>query len=139
MVGKVIQVMGPVIDIEFEGEMPGINEAIEVEYIVEGESKKLICEVALLIGDNRARTISMDLSEGVSRGCKATALGTPIKVPVGTAVLGRIFNVLGEAIDEGEQVTEGERWSIHRAAPKFEELSTKQEMFETGIKVVDLL
>lgn len=139
MVGKVIQVLGPVIDVEFEGAMPGINEAIEVEYTVEGESKKLICEVALLIGDNKARTIAMDLSEGVSRGCKATALGAPIKVPVGTAVLGRIFNVIGEAIDEGEQVTGGETWSIHRTAPKFEELSTKQEMFETGIKVVDLL
>ena len=96
-------------------------------------------EVAAHLGDNRVRTIAMDMSEGLTRGLEATALGAPISVPVGEKVLGRIFNVVGDLIDEGEGVEFDKKWSIHRDPPPFEEQSTKSEIFETGIKVVDLL
>ena len=141
MEGKVIQVLGPVIDVEFDGDkVPEINEALIVEFEAEGEKKKVVLEVAAQIGDNIVRTIAMDLTDGLTRGEKVIATGGPIKVPVGEAVLGRIFNVIGEVIDEGEPIPENvERWSIHRDAPPFEEQSTKMEVFETGIKVVDLL
>jgi F-type H+-transporting ATPase subunit beta len=100
----------------------------------------LVLEVAAHIGDSRVRTIAMDMTEGLQRGQECNATGGPIKVPVGEAVLGRIFNVIGDPVDEGEAVSaDAPRWSIHRAAPSFEEQSTKTEMFETGIKVVDLL
>ena len=139
MIGKVSQVIGPVVDVDFDGEVPAINDAIEVNYEVEGVAQKLILEVAAHVGDGRVRTIAMDMSEGLVRGLEAKALGTPIKVPVGEEVLGRIFNVIGDAIDEGEEVKAKEYWSIHRDPPPFEEQSTKSEVFETGIKVVDLL
>ena len=139
MIGKVSQVIGPVVDVDFEGEVPAINDAIEVNYEVEGVAQKLILEVAAHVGDGRVRTIAMDMSEGLVRGIEAKALGTPIKVPVGEEVLGRIFNVIGDVIDEGEEVKAKEYWSIHRDPPPFEEQSTKSEVFETGIKVVDLL
>ncbi len=139
MIGKVSQVIGPVVDVDFEGEVPAINDAIEVNYEVEGVAQRLILEVAAHVGDGRVRTIAMDMSEGLVRGVEAKALGTPIKVPVGEEVLGRIFNVIGDAIDEGEEVKAKEYWSIHRDPPPFEEQSTKSEVFETGIKVVDLL
>ncbi len=141
MEGKVIQVLGPVIDVEFDGDkVPEINEALIVEFEAEGEKRKVVLEVAAQIGDNIVRTIAMDLTDGLTRGTKVIATGGPIKVPVGEAVLGRIFNVIGDVIDEGEPLPENvERWSIHRDAPPFEEQSTKMEIFETGIKVVDLL
>jgi len=141
MEGKVIQVLGPVIDVEFDGDkVPEINEALIVEFEAEGEKKKVVLEVAAQIGDNIVRTIAMDLTDGLTRGEKVVATGGPIKVPVGEAVLGRIFNVTGDVIDGGEPIPENvERWSIHRDAPPFEEQSTKMEVFETGIKVVDLL
>jgi len=140
MEGKVIQILGPVIDVEFEGKVPEINEALYVEFEVEGEKKKVVLEVAAQIGDNVVRTIAMDLTDGLIRGTKVVATGSPIKVPVGEAVLGRIFNVTGDVIDGGEPIPENvTRWSIHRDAPPFEEQSTKMEVFETGIKVVDLL
>ena len=139
MVGKIIQVMGPVVDVDFEGKLPAINEAIEVNMNVEGSEFRLVLEVAAHIGDGRVRTIAMDMSEGLVRGMDAVATGSPIKVPVGEKVLGRIFNVIGEAIDGGEQVTDAPTWSIHRDPPPLVEQSTKTEMFETGIKVVDLL
>jgi F-type H+-transporting ATPase subunit beta len=136
MEGKIIQVMGPVVDVEFDGYLPAINDAIEVP----GTKERLVLEVAAHIGDSRVRTIAMDMTEGLVRGQKVTATGAPIKVPVGEAVLGRIFNVIGDPVDEGEAVpAETEKWSIHREAPSFEEQSTSTEMFETGIKVVDLL
>ena len=139
--GVISQVIGPVVDVDFEGYIPEINEAIEVNYEVEGQTQKLILEVAAIVGDNRVRTIAMDMSEGLTRGQKVTALGSPIKVPVGEEVLGRIFNVIGDPIDEaGEvKVNEDQMWSIHRDPPAFEDQSTKSEIFETGIKVVDLL
>ncbi len=136
MEGKIIQIMGPVVDVEFDGYLPAINDAIEVS----GTKERLVLEVAAHIGDGRVRTIAMDMTEGLVRGqlCKAT--GEPIKVPVGEEVLGRIFNVIGDPIDEGTAVSDTvERWSIHRDAPAFEEQATSTEMFETGIKVVDLL
>ena len=139
MNGVISQIMGPVVDVDFDGYLPQINEAIEVNYEVEGVATKLVLEVAAHLGDNRVRTIAMDMSEGLTRGVTAVAQGGPIKVPVGKEVLGRIFNVIGDVIDEGEAVEPTTTWSIHRDPPPFEEQSTKSEIFETGIKVVDLL
>ena len=139
MKGKVIQVMGPVVDVEFDGYLPEINEAIDVT-LADKTKDRLVLEVAAHIGDGRVRTIAMDMTEGLVRGQECIATGGPIKVPVGEAVLGRIFNVIGDPVDEGAAIpADVERWSIHRSAPTFEEQSTKTEMFETGIKVVDLL
>ncbi len=139
MKGKIIQVMGPVVDVEFDGYLPEINEAIEVT-LADKTQDRLVLEVAAHIGDSRVRTIAMDMTEGLTRGQECIATRGPIKVPVGEAVLGRIFNVIGEPVDGGAPVAEDTpRWSIHRSAPSFEEQSTKTEMFETGIKVVDLL
>lgn len=139
MKGIISQVMGPVVDVDFNDYLPSINEAIEVFFEVDGNKNRLILEVAAHLGDNRVRTIAMDMSDGLTRGLVATALGAPIKVPVGEKVLGRIFNVIGDLIDEGENVEFDKHWSIHRDPPAFEEQSTKSEIFETGIKVVDLL
>ena len=139
MKGIISQVMGPVVDVNFADYLPKINEAVEVNFEVEGKQNRLVLEVAAHLGDNRVRTIAMDMSEGLTRGLEATALGAPISVPVGEKVLGRIFNVVGDLIDEGEGVEFDKKWSIHRDPPPFEEQSTKSEIFETGIKVVDLL
>ena len=139
MKGKIIQVMGPVVDVEFDGYLPEINEAIDVSGIASGKDR-LVLEVAAHIGDGRVRAIAMDMTDGLTRGQECIATGGPIKVPVGEAVLGRIFNVIGDPIDDGAAIpADVERWSIHRDAPAFEEQSPKTEMFETGIKVVDLL
>jgi F-type H+-transporting ATPase subunit beta len=139
MKGKIVQVMGPVVDVEFDGYLPEINEAIEVT-LADANQDRLVLEVAAHIGDSRVRTIAMDMTEGLQRGQECTAQGGPIQVPVGEAVLGRIFNVIGDPVDEGEAIpADTPKWSIHRTAPAFEEQSTKTEMFETGIKVVDLL
>ncbi len=140
MEGVISQIMGPVVDVDFDNYLPKINEALETSIEVPGQEKKrLVLEVAAHVGDNRVRAIAMDMSEGLQRGAKVKATGDSIQVPVGEEVLGRIFNVIGEAIDEGAEVVAKEKWSIHREAPAFEEQSTKTEMFETGIKVVDLL
>ena len=139
MKGIISQVMGPVVDVDFKDYLPKINEAIEVKFDVEGAHRRLILEVAAHLGDNRVRTIAMDMSDGLRRGLEATALSAPITVPVGEKVLGRIFNVTGDLIDEGEDEKFETRWSIHRDPPSFENQSTKSEIFETGIKVVDLL
>jgi len=139
MTGKIIQVMGPVVDVEFSDYLPEINEALETTVSIDGEDKRLVLEVAIQLGDSRVRTIAMDMSEGLVRGQEVTATGNPIKVPVGEEVLGRIFNVIGEAIDGGEQVKAENEWSIHRTPPPLDEQSTTTEIFETGIKVVDLL
>ena len=136
MEGKIIQIMGPVVDVEFDGYLPAINDAIEVL----GTKERLVLEVAAHIGDSRVRTIAMDMTEGLQRGAKVVATGAPIMVPVGDEVLGRIFNVIGEPVDDGANVSaDCPKWSIHREAPSFEEQATSTEMFETGIKVVDLL
>ncbi|BAF70329.1 F0F1 ATP synthase subunit beta [Nitratiruptor sp. SB155-2] len=138
-IGKIIQVMGPVVDVDFEDYLPAINEALEMELEVEDKKIRLVLEVAAHLGDNRVRTIAMDMTDGLVRGMEVKATGDSIKVPVGEEVLGRIFNVIGDTIDEGEPLQAKTYWSIHRSAPPFEEQSTKEEIFETGIKVVDLL
>jgi F-type H+-transporting ATPase subunit beta len=136
MEGKIIQIMGPVVDVEFDGYLPAINEAIEVP----GTKERLVLEVAAHLGDSRVRTIAMDMTEGLKRGTRCISSGEPIKVPVGEEVLGRIFNVIGEPVDDGAPISNDvPKWSIHRDAPSFAEQSTSTEMFETGIKVVDLL
>ena len=139
MKGIISQVMGPVVDVDFKDYLPQINEALEVKFDVEGDARRLVLEVAGHLGDNRVRTIAMDMSDGLTRGLEVVALGAPISVPVGEKVLGRIFNVTGDQIDEGEEENFETRWSIHRDPPSFENQSTKSEIFETGIKVVDLL
>lgn len=137
--GKIVQVIGPVVDVDFESYLPFINEALDIVYDFDGKKKNLVLEVAAHLGDNRVRAIAMDMTEGLTRGQAVVARGEMITVPVGEAVLGRIFNVIGEVVDGGAPVKSDLRWAIHREAPKFEEQSTKTEIFETGIKVVDLL
>ncbi len=139
MQGFISQVLGPVVDVDFNNYLPQINEAIVVNFESEGKKHKLVLEVAAHLGDNRVRTIAMDMTDGLVRGLKAEALGAPISVPVGEKVLGRIFNVTGDLIDEGEEISFDKKWAIHRDPPAFEDQSTKSEIFETGIKVVDLL
>ena len=140
MAGKIIQITGPVVDVDFTDTLPAINNALEVKYSIEGKDVRLVLEVAAHIGDGRVRTIAMDMSEGLVRGMEVVDTGAPINVPVGDKVLGRIFNVIGETIDGGEQISaDVETWSIHRDPPLLVDQSTKTEMFETGIKVVDLL
>ncbi len=139
MQGFISQVLGPVVDVDFNDYLPQINEAIVVNFERERKKHKLVLEVAAHLGDNRVRTIAMDMTDGLVRGLKAEALGAPISVPVGEKVLGRIFNVTGDLIDEGEEISFDKKWAIHRDPPAFEDQSTKSEIFETGIKVVDLL
>ncbi|EAI0658231.1 F0F1 ATP synthase subunit beta [Campylobacter jejuni] len=139
MQGFISQVLGPVVDVDFNDYLPQINEAIVVNFESEGKKHKLVLEVAAHLGDNRVRTIAMDMTDGLVRGLKAEALGAPISVPVGEKILGRIFNVTGDLIDEREEISFDKKWAIHRDPPAFEDQSTKSEIFETGIKVVDLL
>ncbi len=139
MQGLISQVLGPVVDVDFNDYLPRINEAIKVNFEREGQKHELVLEVAAHLGDNKVRTIAMDMTDGLVRGLSVKALGSPISVPVGEKVLGRIFNVTGDLIDEGEELDFDKKWSIHRDPPPFEDQSTKSEIFETGIKVVDLL
>ena len=135
--GYVTQIIGPVLDIEFSGgNLPPIYSAIKIE-LEDGTST--IVEVQQLLGDNKVRAVSMRSTDGLKRGVEAVDLGTPISVPVGTPTLGRIFNVIGEPVDEQGDVVSKETLPIHRDAPAFTELETKPSIFETGIKVVDLL
>jgi len=136
-VGKIVQIIGPVLDVKFEGEqLPNINDAIIVKY----DDRVITAEVAQHIGDNTVRCISMSSTDGLVRGIEVINTGKPISVPVGAPTLGRLFNVLGETIDNKGQIPEDkERLSIHREAPAFDEQETASEMFETGIKVVDLI
>jgi len=138
MSGFVTQIIGPVIDVEFpEGELPKIYNALKVSKEISGET--IIAEVQYLIGENKARAICMTSTDGLKRGDVVVDTGNSISVPVGKATLGRIFNVLGEPVDECGEVKYTETYSIHRPAPEFIELETKPSIFETGIKVVDLL
>ncbi|GAA8991707.1 F0F1 ATP synthase subunit beta [Helicobacter pylori] len=139
MEGKIIQVLGPVVDIEFESYLPAIFEALDINFEVNGTQKSLVLEVAAHLGGNRVRAIAMDMTEGLVRNQVVKARGKMIEVPVGEEVLGRIFNVVGESIDNLEPLKPSLTWPIHRKAPSFEQQSTKTEMFETGIKVIDLL
>ncbi len=141
-IGHVIQVMGPVVDVKFSnGQLPAIYNALTVKIERPNEEPvTLTLEVALHLGDDSVRTIAMSSTDGLQRGAEVTDLGKPISVPVGDVTLGRVFNVLGEVIDLGEEIpAEARRDSIHREAPKFDELTTEVQILETGIKVVDLL
>ena len=136
-IGKITQIIGAVLDVKFaEGELPEINDALEV---TRAGGERLVVEVAQHLGDDTVRCIAMGPTDGLVRGMDVVATGAPISVPVGEATLGRIFNVLGEAIDEQPAPTGVEKMPIHRKAPAFEEQATSTEMLETGIKVVDLL
>jgi len=139
--GQIVSIIGPVVDVKFEtDQLPAIYNALTVAYEIEKEVKTLTLEVAMQLGDGVIRTIAMAPTEGLVRGLKVIDTGSPIKVPVGSETLGRIFNVLGEPIDEKDAVsTDVLRAEIHRDAPRFDELSTTVEILETGIKVVDLL
>ncbi len=139
MEGKIIQVLGPVVDVEFESYLPAIFEALDINFEVNGTQKSLVLEVAAHLGGNRVRAIAMDMTEGLVRNQAVKARGKMIEVPVSEEVLGRIFNVVGESIDNLEPLKPSLTWPIHRKAPSFEQQSTKTEMFETGIKVIDLL
>ena len=138
--GKIAQVIGAVVDVEFaEGNLPNILSALEIKNPNNTDAPVLICEVAQHLGNNVVRTIAMDATEGLVRGMAALDLGQPISVPVGAGSLGRIMNVVGEPADEMGPVPCEKRMPIHREAPSFTEQSTKVELLETGIKVVDLL
>ena len=135
--GKIVQVMGPVVDVEFDEnvDLPAIRDALEVD----NNGKRVVMETAQHIGNHTVRCIMMSASEGLYRDMEVTATGAAIQVPVGEKNLGRLFNVLGETIDGGEAVDAEEKWSIHREPPAYADESTTQEMLETGIKVIDLL
>lgn len=135
-VGKIIQIIGAVLDIKFSKDnMPALNNAIEIEH----NGKTIIAEVALHLGDDVVKCIAMSSTDGLVRGMDAIDTGAPITVPVGSATLGRMFNVVGVPIDDAPAPDVKERWSIHREAPKFSEQSTSTELLETGIKAIDLL
>ncbi len=134
--GRVIAITGPVVDIEFPaGQLPAIFNAVEIKR----EGASLVCEVQQHLGNNWVRAVAMTTTDGLARGADAYDTGGPITVPVGPNTLGRVFNVLGEPIDEKGEVTSETRYPIHRSAPKFEELTTATEVFETGLKVIDLI
>jgi F-type H+/Na+-transporting ATPase subunit beta len=142
IVGKVIQVAGPAVDIEFpEGQIPVIRTAIRITSAGFNvpEPIDIICEVAQHIGESRVRTIALQPTDGLVRGMPAESLGEPVTVPVGKQTLGRVLNVIGEPVDKMGPVLTEKRYPIHRAAPAFDEQSTELQMFETGIKVIDLL
>lgn len=140
-VGRVVSIMGPVVDIEFQrGQLPEIFNAVKIGANAEhGRDKELTLEVSNHLGDNLVRCIAMSSTDGLVRGVDAIDQGAPISVPVGDITLGRVFNVLGDAIDNGEPIVEAQKNPIHRTAPTFDELSTQAEILETGIKVIDLL
>ena len=133
--GKITQIIGAVVDVNFEGDLPEIYTALEVN----NAGNKLVLEVAQHLGENDVRTIAMDATEGLKRGDEVVNTGSPISVPVGPETLGRIINVVGDSIDEKGEVKTKEKWPIHRPAPKFTDQATETEQLVTGIKVIDLL
>jgi F-type H+/Na+-transporting ATPase subunit beta len=142
--GKIVQVIGPVVDVEFEpGQLPAIYNALLVQGVVNKDvfaySQKLTLEVAQHLGESQVRTVAMASTDGLTRGMSVDDTGAPITIPVGNATLGRILNIVGEPVDKGPAIKATKFYPIHRPAPPFDEQSTKVEMFETGIKVVDLL
>src|SRR3954452_16175900 len=146
-VGRIEEIQGVVIEAVFPDELPEIYSAITVEREINPEEAEgvsgtagnvLVCEVQQHLGDDRVRAVAMDSTDGLARGMEGVDTGGPITVPVGDITLGRIFNLLGEPIDQGDPIDVKERWPIHRSAPTVEDLTPTTEMFETGIKVVDL-
>jgi F-type H+-transporting ATPase subunit beta len=137
--GRVVQVIGPVVDVEFPPEsLPEINTALELDRTLEDETQTIVCEVAQHVGESTVRAIAMKPTDGVVRGSTVRNTGVPITMPVGPEVLGHVYNVLGEPLDT-DSVEAEDRWPIHRDPPLFEDLEPRTEMFETGIKVIDLL
>jgi F-type H+/Na+-transporting ATPase subunit beta len=133
-IGKVSQVIGPIVDVEFgEKNMPGIYNAVNIKEM------DLVCEVAQHVGDGVARCIAMRSTDGIARGMEVIDTGSPIMVPVGDEVLGRMFNVLGDTIDQEGPIKGNKKYPIHRSSPKLSQIIPTAEMFETGIKVIDLL
>jgi F-type H+-transporting ATPase subunit beta len=142
--GKIVQIIGPVVDVEFEpGQLPAIYNALEVQGVenkdVFAYSQRLVLEVAQHLGEGQVRAVAMAATEGLTRGMAVSDTGSPITIPVGNETLGRILNIVGEPVDKGPAIHTKKMYPIHRPAPPFDEQSTKVEMFETGIKVVDLL
>ena len=136
-IGTILEIKGVVLDVRFpNAHLPAIYNALE---ITRPDGTTLVAEVQQHLGDDRVRAVALDTTDGLSRGSDAVDTGGPITVPVGPQTLGRIFNVLGQTIDEGEPITTGDRWPIHRKAPAFDQLDPTEQIFETGIKVVDLL
>lgn len=138
--GRIVEIIGPVIDVEFPDSLPAIYNALEIDTESAAGRIRLVAEVQQHLGDNKVRAVAMDSTDGLARGVEVVDTGRPIAVPVGPATLGRLFNLLGEPIDEGPPIpADVERWPIHRPAPAFEELEPRTEILETGIKVIDLL
>ncbi|MBR5523123.1 MAG: F0F1 ATP synthase subunit beta [Akkermansia sp.] len=138
--GKIVQIIGAVVDVDFsQTQMPAIYNALTVEYEVNGQPTKLVLEVEQHLPDGWARTVAMSSTDGLKRGMTVIDTGAPISVPVGPKVLGRIFNVLGETVDEKGQLTDTKRYPIHREAPSLEDQATSSEVLESGIKVIDLI
>src|SRR5215208_295161 len=140
-VGKVIEIKGVVLDAVFPERLPHIYSALRIDIAAREseEPRTLIAEVQQHLGDDRVRAVAMDTTDGLARGSEVVDTGQPISVPVGEITLGRIFNLLGEPIDLGDDIEVEQRWPIHRPAPTVENLTPTTEMFETGIKVIDLL
>ncbi len=138
--GKVVQVIGSTLDAEFPNELPEIYNALEIEFEVMGEKHDLVCEVQMHLGGNQIRAVALGSTDGIKRGAKIVDTGSPINVPVGEGTLGRVFNLLGKTVDKvDEEVKATEYRPIHQPAPKFENLQPQDEIFETGIKVIDLI
>ena len=138
--GTIVEVIGPVLDVKFKGDLPAIYNALEIDIPQEdGKTSRLVAEVQQHLGDNKVRAVALDSTDGIARGLGAVDTGDNIKVPVGNATLGRLFNVTGDVIDGKGDITVEDRWPIHRDAPDFEDLEPTDEIFETGIKVIDLL
>lgn len=139
-IGTVVQVIGPVVDVDFTGtELPKVYDALEIEFEVFGNKTKLVLEVQQHLGEGWVRSIAMSANEGLKRGMKVVATGAPISVPVGEGILGRVFNVIGEAVDELGPVNHVKRYPIHRKAPALVDQDVKADVLETGIKVIDLI
>ena len=134
--GTILEIKGVVLDVRFPNDLPSIYNALE---ITRPDGSTLVAEVQQHLGDDKVRAVALDTTDGLSRGSDVVDTGGPISVPVGPQTLGRIFNVLGQTIDEGDPITTGDRWPIHREAPPFDQLDPTEQIFETGIKVVDLL
>src|SRR5678810_204972 len=140
-IGRIAQVIGPVVDVEFPStkELPRIYNALEIEYVVNGNPTKLTLEVQQHLGENWVRSIAMSSTEGLKRGMRVTDMGGPISVPVGEGTLGRVFNVVGDPVDDKGPVKFAKRYPIHRPAPSLTDQDVKAQVLETGIKVIDLI
>ena len=138
--GKIVQIIGPVVDAEFATQLPAIYNALTVEYELPGQGRtKLTLEVQQHLGDNWVRAVAMSTTEGLKRGMELTDMGKPISMPVGEAVMGRVFNVTGDAVDEQGNVKADKFYPIHRNAPPLVDQSTSPQILTTGIKVIDLI